>query len=326
MPRSRSAFTLIELLVVIAIIAVLIALLLPAVQSAREAARRTQCVNNLKQIGLALHNYHDSLNSFPLGRVYFAAVGVNDSFSPHSQFLPFMEQTTVYNTINFSLIWSAPGQATATATTIAGFLCPSDPHTYAFPTGLAGNNYRSNEGNGLPFGWGVSDPNNVNTSLPAPNGLFFADMVVTIAAVTDGTSNTAAFSEHLTGDFSNAISTPEDTFEPGTYPATVLQAIQQCNAIDTTNLSFQGYSTVGAPWIYGYHSTTSYNHSNVPGGRSCMFPPLRIMTTADSKHPGGVNVLMADGSVRFVKNSISQVTWSAIGSRNGSEVISADSY
>jgi prepilin-type processing-associated H-X9-DG protein len=300
--------------------------LLPAVQSAREAARRAQCVNNLKQIGLAMHNYHSTNNAFPLDRVYYAAVGVNDAFSPHAQMLSYLEQTVTFNSINFNLYWSDPSQATATAVTINSFLCPSDPHTYPFPTGLAGNNYRANEGSNLPFGYGISDPSGVNTSLPPPNGVFFADMVITIAMITDGTSNTAAFSEHMTGDFNQAISSPEDTFEPGTYPATPAQAIQQCNAINPTNLQFQGYSNIGAPWIYGYHSTTSYYHSSQPGTRSCMFPPLRIMTTADSKHPGGVNVLMCDGSVRFVKNSISQVTWLALGTRNGGEVISSDSY
>jgi prepilin-type N-terminal cleavage/methylation domain-containing protein/prepilin-type processing-associated H-X9-DG protein len=326
MRRHRTGFTLIELLVVIAIIAVLIALLLPAVQAAREAARRSQCVNNLKQFGLAMHNYHGVNNSFPIDRVYYASVGINDSFSPHSQMLPFLEQTQVFNAINFNLFWSDPSQATATATTINTFLCPSDPHVAQFPTGLAGNNYRANEGSNLPFGYGISDPSGVNATMPAPNGVFFADMVITIAMVIDGTSNTAAFSEHMTGDFSNGISTSEDTFAPGTHPTTPAQAVQDCRSIDPTNLSFQGYSNIGAPWIYGYHSTTSYYHSSPPGSRSCMFPPLRIMTTADSKHSGGVNVLMCDGSVRFVKYSVSPVTWSAVGTRNGGETVSADSY
>jgi prepilin-type N-terminal cleavage/methylation domain-containing protein/prepilin-type processing-associated H-X9-DG protein len=335
--RRTRAFTLIELLVVIAIIAVLIALLLPAVQAAREAARRAQCVNNLKQIGLALHNYNSSNNVFPMSRVYQSGSSpLNQLFSPHAALLPYLEQTTIFSSINFNLasyteqsetvMYAVPAQATATATTIQTFLCPSDPHSWTIPTGWAANNYRANEGNGLVYGYGPSDPKSVNVNMPPPNGVFFIGVCYGIQSITDGTSNTAAFSEHLTGDFNNGMWCPEDTFLPGTYPSTQLQAIAQCNAIDPTNLSFQGVSNVGAPWIYGYHSTTSYYHSSLPGSRSCMFPPSRIMTTADSKHPGGVNVLMADGSVRFVKLSINLQTWWALGSRNGGEVLSADSY
>jgi len=251
---------------------------------------------------------------------------INAEFSVHAAILPFVEQTMTFNAINFSLLYSNPAQATATATTISSYLCPSDPHTFPFPTGWAGNSYRACEGNSLVYSYGVSDAKGVNTTMPPPNGIFFEGICNGLQSITDGTSNTAAFSEHLTGDFSQAIASPEDTFEPGTYPSTPLQAIQQCNAIDWTNLTFQGYSNIGAPWIYGYHSTTTYNQIQTPGSRSCMYPPSRIMTTADSQHPGGVNLLMADGSVRFIKTSISQPTWAALGSRNGGEVISSDTY
>ncbi len=98
-----------------------------------------------------------------------------------------------------------------------------------------------------------------------------------------------------------------------------------CSNFAWTNLSLQGYSNVGAPWTYGYHSTTSYWHSGPPNTRSCMFPPSRISTTANSRHAGGVNVRMADGSVRFVKTSVNIATWQAVGTRNGGEVISSDS-
>jgi prepilin-type N-terminal cleavage/methylation domain-containing protein/prepilin-type processing-associated H-X9-DG protein len=324
--HRHRAFTLIELLVVIAIIAVLIALLLPAVQAAREAARRAQCVNNLKQFGLALHNYLSATNVFPSSRMDPNLAITDNAFSAHAALLPFMEQTQVFNSINFSLAWTDPSQATATATSINAFLCPSDPHAYPYPVGWAGNNYRANEGNGLVYSYGVTDTSSVNTTMPPPNGVFWIDICYGIQTITDGTSNTGAFSEHLTGDFSNSISSPTDTFEPHTYPSTVPDAITQCNAINPANLSYQGFVNVGAPWIYGKHSTTIYYHSSGPNTQSCAYPPSRIMTTAESNHPGGVNLLMADGSVRFVKNAVNLTTWWALGSRNGGEVISSDSY
>ena len=309
----------IELLVVIAIIAVLIALLLPAVQAAREAARRAQCVNNLKQIGLAVHNYHDVHSKFPLGRVVEVgaggAVNISRAYSPHSQILPFMEQTPLYQAINFSLTWNPDpanggydGNKTVRASVVSGFLCPSDAAS-TIPAGYAGANYRASEGSNFLFGHGKSDPSGVNGAMRAP----------------DGTSNTAMFSEHVIGDFNQAVASEHgDTFQPGAYPATQDEAVQACRDMNWRDISKQGYSDVGAPWLYGYHSTTSYYHVGPPSSRSCMFPPLRISTTANSKHPGGVNVLLGDGSVKFVKDSINIQTWRAMGSRNMGEIISSD--
>ncbi|WZO98358.1 DUF1559 domain-containing protein [Isosphaeraceae bacterium EP7] len=326
MIRKRSGFTLIELLVVISIIAVLIALLLPAVQSAREAARRAQCVNNLKQFGLALHNYHDVNGAFPIGNAMNVATNDKTNLSQHTRLLPFMEQTVIANSINFNLNSTMPGNSTALVTSVGIFVCPSDSAN-VLPAGWAGVNYRFNHGTIPLNAFGPQDTSAVNTAMPAPNGTFFLDFRVGMAEITDGTSNTAAMSEHIKGDFSNSISTElSDTYRPGTYPANADEAVSMCRQVDVLDLSKQGNSNVGAPWMSDSHTGTRYYHTGVPGSRSCMYPPQRISTTANSRHPGGVNVTMADGSVRFVKTTISVQTWRAAGTRNGGEVISADSY
>jgi prepilin-type N-terminal cleavage/methylation domain-containing protein/prepilin-type processing-associated H-X9-DG protein len=323
--RSRG-FTLIELLVVIAIIAVLIALLLPAVQAAREAARRSQCVNNLKQLGLALHNYHDVNGAFPIGAALYVATGSKLNLSQQTRLLPFMEQSVLGNTINFGLNSTAPDNATALVTSVSSFLCPSDAQTQV-PAGQAGINYRVNHGTSIVNSYGAQDTAGADVSMPPPNGLFFLDYKIGIADVIDGTSNTAALSEHVKGDFSNSISTEiSDTYQPGTYPSTADQAVQDCLAVNILDLTKQGNSNAGSPWMSDGHTMTRYYHAGLPNSRSCMFPPQRISTTANSRHPGGVNVTMADGSVRFFKSTINIVTWRALGTRNGGEVISADSY
>lgn len=329
---KRHAFTLIELLVVIAIIAVLISLLLPAVQSAREAARRSQCINNLKQIGIGMHNYIDVHDALPLGRTLQA--GTVRPFSQFARILGQMEQNQTFNTLNFQYgSFDAPN-LTAAGVVVQTYLCPSDSASNV-PVGLiapgrpnAGISYRANEGTSVAMWFGADDTANVNNGkVTPPNGLFYSSQLIRLAMITDGTSNTAATSEHLLGDFDQTIATDNsDTFRPGTFPNNADEAYAQCRSMDYRNLSFQGVSVVGAPWTYGYHSTTSYWHSMPPNTRSCMFPPSRIATTAGSRHPGGVNVGMADGSVRFIKSTVDVNTWRALGTRNGGEVISADSY
>jgi prepilin-type N-terminal cleavage/methylation domain-containing protein/prepilin-type processing-associated H-X9-DG protein len=316
MLHRRSAFTLIELLVVIAIIGVLIGLLLPAVQKVREAANRMSCQNNLKQIGLASHNYHDTHKSLPPSRTYPEGISI------HSFILQFIEQDNLRATMGMMMPYTDSMNDMARTTPVKVFLCPSDGTT-DIPSGWAATNYRANEGTSIVFGYGDSDLNHVNASMPPPNGPFSANSHRRFADIPDGLSNTAMFSEHIIGDFSNGIATERsDTFQPGTHPTTADEAVRDCAAIDISNLSFQGNSNIGAPWVRGYHSTTSYWHSAPPGSRSCMFPPQRIMTTANSNHTQGVNVLFCDGSVHFISYNIDLATWRALGTRNGGEVVS----
>jgi len=314
----RRGFTLIELLVVIAIIAILIGLLVPAVQKVREAAARTQCTNNLKQFGLALHNHHDSKKFFPPGRD-------SKDFSTHAYLLPFLEQDNIYRTIDFTVSYNNAVNAPARSQMVPIFLCPSDPKNMTVPNNWAATNYRANQGSGVLWGNPPTNPSNINYGMPAPNGPFYQNSKTRMTDITDGTSNTAAFSEHLVGDFSNASAhEPTDTFEPGTHPATADQAVADCVAVNPTDLSQQGYSNIGAPWLQGYHSTTIYFHVGLPFSRSCMFPPGRIATTANSGHTNGVNVALCDGSVRFVSRSVNLATWRAVGSRDGNEPVGSD--
>ncbi len=308
--RNRG-FTLIELLVVIAIIAILIALLLPAVQQAREAARRTQCKNNLKQLGIAIHNYHDTFNCIPIADVD----GTVNPVSAHARLLPYIEQANVYRLVDFNVPYDHANNLVARMTELPAFRCPSDPTK--LPASIGGrNNYYWNAGTGIVmYASGAAGQ-------PSPNGIIFHNKRYRFNDITDGLSNTAAMAEKLTGDGSNGVSSPTlDTYRPGTYPNTPDEAVQQCNATNVSDLSMQGYSNVGGPWLQQYHSTNQYNHVLRPNGRSCMFPPGRIATTANSQHVGGVQILLNDGAVRFVSENVDLGTWRALGSIDGAEVI-----
>jgi prepilin-type N-terminal cleavage/methylation domain-containing protein len=323
MVRPKRGFTLVELLVVIAIIGILIALLLPALQVAREAARRISCTNNLKQMGLAAHTYHSTFGCFPAsGTVTTGGTGNGvDGLSIQSRLLPFMEQDAVHKLVNYTVNYNDPLNDRARMTTVSSYVCPSDLDR--LPQELGGRtNYYSNHGTGIVWGLPPKTSGSTNYGMPTPNGVFFRNSFMKIARIRDGASNTAAFSERILGDGSNAIISPEsDTFKPGTYPATADEALEQCMATDTTNVAMQGYSNVGAPWLQPYHSTTAYFHTATPNTRSCMYPPGRIMTTAGSRHPAMVNLVLCDGSVRTVNDSVNLLVWRGLGTRDGKEVV-----
>jgi prepilin-type N-terminal cleavage/methylation domain-containing protein len=312
MKRSTSAFTLLELLVVIAVIGILVALLLPAVQSAREAARRMQCSNNLKQLSLALHNYHDSMRAFPPG-------SNNRSISTHAFLLPYIEQANLHQLVDFRVSYNHANNLQALAAGVQVFECPSDPQKA--PAGWAGTSYRANQGSGILYGLPATNPSDPNYNFRAPNGVFFRDSYLRFSDIVDGTSQTAAFSEHCKGDFNQGFATRNDTYRPGTFPSTPDEAVAQCAAIDVNNLAFQGVSDVGAPWLRSYHSTTLYFHVGPPNTRSCMFPPGRIATAANSEHVNGVMLALCDGSVRFVSETIDLATWRSLGTRDGHEPV-----
>jgi len=321
----RSGFTLIELLVVIAIIAVLIALLLPAVQAAREAARRSQCVNNLKQLALAASNYHDINGAFPSGGYTvsnYYDTNTEPNFSCFIRMLPHMEQQSIYNAVNFSLVWKAPDNITIAGVGISTLWCPSDPDA---STSVPISTINSVPGASVTYNLGVptgnflqqftsygavaglwnltvkTTDNNAGVSTFAARyanqyGLVFCSSTIGYRDVTDGTSNTFIFGERSHTQLKRQLGPANDGNAQGGATAAANELLKQ-------PLYHQWNS--GQPSGHQIQAFRQPNPQDQPvsdggaGGAEATDP--------SSEHPGGVNFAFADGSVRFIKNTIN--TW-----------------
>ena len=371
MRTERQGFTLIELLVVIAIIAVLIALLLPAVQSAREAARRAQCTNNLKQIALALHNYHTAIGTFPTGSIPGPSYGITPTYGwatwgPLALMLPYLEQGPLYNSCNFS--WGLQGgigyhvNLTQQLVKINSFLCPSD--------GLVGQGSGSSNSYlgsiGVTTDWYCGgNPVCSATSTAPSTGIFARTQTYGVQSCLPTAHQTRSPTPRCC-----APTTPRHPAFPSAGPSahpiarggrdaiqqfggsgamytqlnattnvTALMAdISLCNADYTAGKNLGSTGTYGRLWAFGDLGAGTINTLITPSNPQVLWADCRLDAhvnnfefdsgyhQAASNHPGGVNTAFADGSVRFVKSSIAQRTWWALGTRSSGEIVSSDSY
>jgi prepilin-type N-terminal cleavage/methylation domain-containing protein/prepilin-type processing-associated H-X9-DG protein len=365
MRRSlRRGFTLIELLVVIAIIGVLVALLLPAVQAAREAARRSQCTNNLKQIGLALHNYHSVHDIFPQG----GSVNMSDqpggfqyyswnNWSVQSMLLPFMEQQPLYNRANFNwAVWhdGRAGTGYFVNTTVynmrvAVLLCPSDPRSGRSSI----NSYMASVGPCTQSASmaSINATTGQRTGGAGSPGLFAYVDAYGIRDCIDGTSNTIAFSEVVVGNVSNNLRQPGNGMvgitNPGgavqtdlsAFPAYAQAFIAACDAKWQSATPLTDFkNSLGTRWAMGSMGWSLFSTIMPPNARSpktwgsCRLDCANCgvdgsqMVNASSYHSGGANCVMGDGSVRFVKDSTRMPIWWALGTKGNGETVSASDF
>lgn len=326
--QKQYGFTLVELLVVIAIIGILIALLLPAVQAAREAARRAQCINHLKQFGLALHNYHDTHKVFCHGS---GGPGTTPGmYSGVISLLPFLEQTSLWDLWTSGSYPAANSATPQVQTQVGMFLCPSDT-----PPGIFNPNDTIKSAQRhyfFSFGTKLAEPT---------DGIFGLHSYKGFKDITDGSSNTIAMSERVSKQYIYVKTDPVTVLGYTIYrvpvdPPTCLTKVSGAYYIPqgTSTDSYVAWYGATHFWAMGGPHYTGFNTIIPPNGPSCSDATVNnlgggsVLCTAQSRHPGGVNVLLADGSVRFVSETINSVggpsgfgTWGALGTRAGGEVV-----
>ena len=338
--RRRDGFTLVEALVVMSIIGLLIALLLPAVQAARESSRRATCTNNLKQIGIGITNFQSSQGHFPFGvrpdgrdpitRQFFS----KSLISVHVQLLPYIEQRSLFDSINLPLDINSvassaadssngPRNATAYRTELSVFLCPSD-QSLLFP----GNNYRATVG---PYP-GEFD----STAQPGGFGAFPALISLSPSNFTDGLSNTIGFSERIRGGGLTTETSADVWYSSISDLVPSVQSDFLYNVCSSRHTGVPFFNKLGSGWARGLFGETLYNHVSTPNGSatdcSASHEPSDpanfsiCSLSARSYHSNGVNCLFMDGSVRFLRSGVQASVWRGLSTRSASEPMSADSF